>query len=194
LTTCICETGWCLGARSSHLFKNSVINLTKDPEKVYVWLNHLEVFEAEVISRIMGLDRPRVWIGHFHLVDFKVRSETRTNNVSFNGIHFDLVALFQDYDTGKNSKKSPPRPSATHEEIRRSFLMDEEIMPYENYNILSAVNIDGTRKRKNSIEKADVDAYKTPGGESSSDRVPGIRRRRAEIYHHIYIEIYFFLP
>jgi hypothetical protein len=105
------------------------------------------------VDRIATLNRPRVWIGHFHQIDFQVESETGTDRVFFSGIDFGSVTLFQDFDTGYNSKNSPPRPSVIHQAIRNSNLMNAEIMSYENYKMLNTVNINATRKRKSSIEK-----------------------------------------
>jgi hypothetical protein len=187
LTTCICQTKWCQDVRAYHLFKNSLVGLTKDSEEASIWLYHLEVDDAEDLDRIADLDRPRVWVGHFHQIDFQVESETGTDRVSFSGIDFESVTLFQDFETGYNSKNSPPRPSVIHQAIWNSNLMNAEIMSYDNYKMLNSVNINATRKRKSSIEKApEEDSYKTPG-KSGSDRVPGLRRRREKIYHESYV-------
>jgi hypothetical protein len=76
---------------------------SKDSEEASIWLYHLEVDDAEDMDRIAGLDRPRVWVGHFHQIDFKVESETGTDRVSFSGIDFVAVTLFQDFETGYNN-------------------------------------------------------------------------------------------
>lgn len=181
MTSCICQTGWCSDVRERHLFKNSLVNFTKDPKEVGIWLNHLEVVDAEDIVRIKALQRPRIFIGHFHQVDIQVDSDFLTKNITFKRIDFEAITAFQDFDTGNTSKLFPPRPSVTQNKIRNSNLMDEVTMLFEDYKILNSVNINGIRKRKNNIESAEEDTYKTPG------KIPGLRRRRSDIYHHSFV-------
>jgi hypothetical protein len=182
LTTCICETEWCSEARASHLFRNSLVTLSNDPYESDIWLNHLEVVDIDDINRVQALKLARVWIGHFHVVDYEVGSDHTTKNVYFIRIDFGSVTKFQDYNTGCNSKSSPPRPSVTQADIYKSRITYQDILSYEDYVILNSVNIDSKRKRK-SIEAPVEEDYKTPGKE----RVPGIRRRRGDIYHHSFI-------
>jgi hypothetical protein len=78
---------------------------------------------VEDIIYIKELDQPNVWIGHFHQVGFGVGVDFRTKNFHISGIILDKIKVLQDYDTGKRSRVSPPRPSVTQNMMRNSNLI-----------------------------------------------------------------------
>lgn len=73
-------------------------------------MNHFEV--TEVDDRHMSLIDLRVWVKHFHVVDFTVVSDA-IGNAIFRGVQFKLSAKYRESDTGHFSLLAPSRPAAT---------------------------------------------------------------------------------
>lgn len=76
--------------------------LTSDEVERDIWLNHLEVASADDIEHVKSLVDPRIWIGHFHSVDFII-SYNEQLEANFDGIDFKSNTKYRESDTGRSS-------------------------------------------------------------------------------------------
>ena len=97
-------------------------------------------------------------MGHFHLKDL-IFSQDADGNASFESIDFKAVTKYRDYDTGRSSLVSPPRPAATKQLVSILFLSDCGTISFSDY-VLQNGNVNSHRKRAKNV--ADKELIKTP--------------------------------
>ena len=157
MRSCICSTSWCNLARTKHLFGSRTVILTRDLFERDVWANHLEI-TADEKSYLTTLQDPRVWVGHFHFKDYII-SQDAEGNASFESIDFKTITKYRDYDTGRSSLVSPPRPAATKQLVSLSFLSDSRSISFSDYLLQNGSLGSQRGKTKNVTDK---NLIKTP--------------------------------
>ena len=123
-------------------------------------MNHLEVTSADDIEHVESLVDPRIWVGHFHSVDFIISSNEQLQ-ANFDGIDFKSKTKFRESDTGRSSLTSPPRPAATKHSILQSIFCDCRSISFADYSNQAADVTIRKRKKKNNSESAE-DKSRTP--------------------------------
>ena len=136
-------TSWCSDARKDHVFGEQTIRLTVNKIEADTWINHLGIESAADIEYTSAVLDPRVWVGHFHDINYIV-TENDQNEVTFNGIDFKSITKYKS-ETGNGSLGSPPRPAATRVLVQQSVLSGRLAMSFSEYKDLS---FDTTRKRR----------------------------------------------
>ena len=109
-----------------------------------------------LFSILYSLADPRIWVGHFHSVDFII-SSNEGHEVSFDGINFKSITKYREHDTGKASLLAPPRPAATKIVVQQSIFYDRESLTFSEYSIQSGDVINRRRRKRSPIEAVEND-------------------------------------
>ena len=157
MRSCVRMTSWCTLARSKHLFGTRTVTLSSDSNEKEIWANHLEII-GDDFTHLLKLIDPRVWVGHFHSQDFIVVGDNK-GDVSFAGIDFRSITKYREYDTGRSSLTSPPRPAATKNAVLLSYLGDCRTLSFSEYCLQNAT-VDSRRRRKRSVKVSEI--FTTP--------------------------------
>ena len=157
MRSCVCMTSWCSLARSKHLFGTRTVTFSSDSTEKEIWANHLEII-GDDFTHLLTLIDPRVWMGHFHFKDFIVVGDNE-GNASFSGIDLKSITKYREYDTGRSSLTSPPRPTATKNAVLFSYLGDSRKLSLPDYCLQNA-NVDSRRRRKRNVNVAEI--FSTP--------------------------------
>ena len=83
-------------------------------------MDQLEIVSPDDIEYKSSLADPRVWIGHFHDVNYTVTANDQ-DEASFDGIDFKSITKYR-CETGNSSLVNPPRPAATKVLVQQSLL------------------------------------------------------------------------
>ena len=161
MRACICKTTWCSGARERHSFSDRSVSLSSDASEREIWIAHLEITGPADIAHLSTLADPRVWVGHFHSVDFSVTSD-ELGDATLEKIDFKSVTKYRISETGRFSLLAPPRPVATKVQVLQSCFYGRERLTFYDYT-LQTTDLIGRRRRKKAatIDTSDS-ASKTP--------------------------------
>jgi len=136
---------WCESARKKHRLKDSFIRFTDDEARATRWRALLGI-EGE--SRVDD----RVWVGHFHDVDFEIEEVSGSQSVGFKSISKGLSK----YGNVKKERRTYPNPSASKSDVENSWFTKSETGLFSDYQLRFGASV--LRKRKESS----ADSSNTP--------------------------------
>lgn len=131
-------------------------------------MTHLEVTSFDERQHLSSLVDPRIWVGHFHVVDLII-TDNGLGEATCGGIDFKSNTKYRLSDTGRSSLSSAPRPAATKHSVIQSIFHDRNSVLFNDFTNQSVDHT--TRKRRKKVsEEVSNDILKTPISSKSHGR------------------------